>query len=52
MPKNIFAAFDRSLARSARRLAEKGDGKAGQDRHQQHLQQVAAAMRAEDSCRE
>ena len=49
MPKNIFAALSIASRDLLAELAEAGDGEAGQDRDQQHLQQVAAGERAEEA---
>ena len=42
MPKNIFAGLVDRIGDRLAGLAHERDGEAGQDRDQQHLQQVAA----------
>ena len=47
MPKNILRGLVDGMGDRLAGLAQKRDGEAGQDRDQQHLQQVAAGERAE-----
>ena len=48
MPKNILAAWSMRVRDRLAGLAEERDGKAGQDRDQQNLQQSPRAKRAEE----
>ena len=52
MPKKTFAIPSMTALILLAELAEPRDGEAGEDRNQQHLQQIAASERAEEAVRD